>query len=59
MQIWLKPNPHGKRFLIAVAVCAALVYLALAFGSSLTKDPWHDEAQFANPALNLATSGVM
>lgn len=47
-----------KSHLLLIAVVVAL-YLALAIGASLTKAPWHDEGQFANPALNLAARGFM
>jgi hypothetical protein len=46
---------------VRLAACAvvALVFLALAVGSALTKRPWSDEAWFANPAWNLAAHGFM
>lgn len=52
--------PQRSSNLYIVTVCIVVVgYLALALGLAATKHPWHDEAWFANPAFNLATTGSM
>ena len=43
----------------SIVAFAIVVYLALAFGSALTKSPEIDEGFFANPAFNLATRGFL
>lgn len=48
-----------RKFRLALVGAAVAVYLALAFGSALTKSPEIDEGFFANPAFNLATKGWM
>jgi Dolichyl-phosphate-mannose-protein mannosyltransferase len=47
------------RIFIAIAVCAVLVFLALAVGTALTSRPITDEGLFADPAYTLATRGYM
>ncbi len=50
-------NP--RRLIIPLASGVVVLFLALAFGSAVTKRLWSDEAWFASPALNLATKGTM
>ena len=44
---------------IATAICAVLIFLALAIGTALTSRPITDEGLFADPAYTLATKGYM
>ncbi|MCU1272470.1 MAG: family glycosyltransferase, 4-amino-4-deoxy-L-arabinose transferase [Acidobacteriaceae bacterium] len=44
---------------IATALCAVLIFLALAIGTALTSRPITDEGLFADPAYTLATKGYM
>src|ERR1700682_140682 len=41
------------------AICAVLIFLALAIGTALTSRPITDEGLFADPAYTLATKGYM
>jgi 4-amino-4-deoxy-L-arabinose transferase-like glycosyltransferase len=52
----LRQKPGIQTWLLGAAL---VVYLALTFGSALTKSPEIDEGFFANPAFNLATRGFM
>jgi hypothetical protein len=51
----LVANEWRYRFLVVTVV---LLYLALAFGSSLTKRPWIDEAYQANCSLDVLVRGT-
>lgn len=42
-----------------ILVAIVILYVSLAFGSSLTKRPWSDEGWFACAGYNLATHGFM
>jgi 4-amino-4-deoxy-L-arabinose transferase-like glycosyltransferase len=48
---------NTKKFTQAFVALVVLAYLALAAGSALTKNPWSDEAWFADAAFNLLTKG--
>lgn len=51
-----KAEPSGK-VVIVVLLSIAVLYFAMAVGTALTKRPWCDEAQTANPALNFMLYG--
>jgi len=56
---WLSEIIARRTVRAALVAGSVALYLALAFGSALTKSPEIDEGFFANPAFNLATKGVM
>jgi hypothetical protein len=45
----------GRAWIAASLV--VLLYLALSVGYSLTRNPWDDEGQYADPAINLSRHG--
>lgn len=49
----------SRRLILSITAIVAILYLALAFGTGVTKRLWSDEAWFASPAFNLATEGTM
>ena len=59
MRVDLGQLAARPKVLAALVAAAVAVYLALAFGSAMTKSPEIDEGFFANPAFNLATKGQM
>ncbi len=56
LKLRLKLGNKSLYLLLAIVVA---VYLTLAVGQALTKNPWCDEGWFANPAFNLITRGSM
>lgn len=52
-------GPGGRRRALVVVGCALAAYAILAVAVSRSKAPWHDEGQFASPALTLAARGYM
>ena len=51
--------PGRRNAYVLIAAGSLAIYLSLAISNSLAKRPWCDEAWFANPALNLMTTGSM
>jgi Dolichyl-phosphate-mannose-protein mannosyltransferase len=58
-QVQLGAGLQSNKPWIATAICAVLIFLALAIGTALTSRPITDEGLFADPAYTLATKGYM